>query len=136
MDNVNVLIDDKGIDISVEEKNVKVVVSGGRGPSGPGTTRLLYVVDLNKSGNFLGTITVLNTLINTTGITFTWSGNGTDAILSFSNNAFFAKLLSITFIRTNGENDGQFIYIDSGTIRFRVAGGAGTYRCMIEFYNF
>lgn len=134
---VNVdIVTDLNVDIITEPVNV--AVNAARGATGVVPERILYVVDVTRSGSFLGTISITETLINNTGKTFTWQGTGIEAVLSCSDPTFFEKVISITWCLDGSNYDTAPYYNKNGNnqLVFSVKPEASNYRCAIEFYNF
>lgn len=136
---ISATIEEKQISATIEEKNINVEVSGGRGPAGASPTRLLYVADIARAGNFLGNISVNQTILNNTGVTFSWAGTGTEAIMSTSVAGYALKILSLTWIRTQNTSPDTALYHSinsSDELVLQVINSASVYRLCIEFYNY
>lgn len=135
---ISATIEEKLIAASIEEKNINVEVTGGRGPAGTSPTRLIYVADIARAGNFLGNISVNQTILNNTGVTFTWQGTGTEAIMSTSVAGYALKILSLTWILQDTSPDTALYHSinSSDELVLQVINSASVYRLCIEFYNY
>jgi len=127
------------MDVIIESRPVTVEIDNARGlpgPSGAGASRLLYVAEISRGGNFLGSITVDNVLINNTGKTFTFNGTGTSAIMECDDPTFFNKILNVTYYKKTLDELAYPFSQNENTMDFIVGGSAASFRLCIEFYNY
>jgi len=136
----NISVSQRSIDITTEEKVIQVNVTGGRGPAGKTPVRLLYAADVAITGGPSSAINSVTVLLNTTGKTFTWDKlDMVNCRLTCTDDTtLLDKAISITWYRLNTTqsnlhtvrtNLGSLILGDSGF-------SGGTFRCLIEFYNY
>lgn len=108
---------------------------GVPGVAGASENRLIYICNIRRASNFSGTITLLSTIHNTTGKTFTWSsGGGVIAILDCSDTAFFNDVMGANiYMINNTPNNPLAATINGTSMNFGVEPILSDYRVVIEF---
>ena len=140
--NVEVSCDTAEVAIKLgEQTNVDVelqaFIKGDKGDDGSSANRLLYICNIRRASNFSGTISVLSTLVNTTGKTFTWSsGGGVIAILNCSDTNFNQNIINAQILMIdNTPNNPLPITLNGESMNFGVEPTLSEYRVILELTN-
>jgi hypothetical protein len=114
--------------------NVRSFIKGEPGEPGDSSNRLLYIANIRRGSNFSGTISLIDTIVNSTGKTFAWSsGGGVVAILGCSDTNFTENIINASiYMIDNTPNNPLHVTINQESINFGVEPFLSDYRIVLE----